>query len=230
MLLSRLAFLARPGDLVWLDRSAQPRDAAEEPSFARVWLPRLVARGSARLLEDGGLLFWSRRVQIVGKPRPLKALGCVLAWDRPGQALFAREVGRAAVVKALRPPGPPDRHARARGGLTLIRSLGGRRRGYLRFWLHRAGQQVLRRLALWPDPGFLDDSGVLVDRCSATLYFLYCATPRRLALDQIRRHPNGNFHFVGRLMPKGEARTFSYAGIAGLQIEGTRPRTTFSCR
>ena len=222
MFLSRLIFLdrpARPGDLVWLDRSTQPRDAAEEPSFARIWFPRLAARGSARVLEDGGLLFWSRRVRVVGQPRPLTALGRVLAWDRPGQALFAHEVARAEVVEPPLPPGPPDRHAKARGGLPLIRSLGGRRRGYLGFWLHRAGHQVLRRLAGWPDPGFLDDSGVLVDRCSATLCFMY-GTPRTLALDQIRRHPNGNFHFVGRLMPKGERRTFNYTGIAGLQIEG----------
>jgi hypothetical protein len=223
MFLSRLIFLdrpARPGDLVWLVRHTQPRDSSEVPSFAKIWFPRLAARGTARMLEDGSLLFWSRRVRIVGKPLPLTALGRLLAWDRPGQALFAREVAKAEAVGAPIPPRPADRHAKARGGLPLIRALGGKRRGYLNFWLYRAFQQGLRRLAGWPDPGVLDDSGVLVDRCSATLCFLYSGTRRRMALEQIRRHPNGNFHFVGRLLPTGEARTFSYAGIAGLEIEG----------
>jgi hypothetical protein len=225
----------RVGDLVWL----RPKDGIEETqaglNFVKVWFPKMARSGSARVIEVDTLprlMFWAREVRVPESTlRPLNRLGSWLAWDRAGQALFEREV-----MASLPPnddpayPGPApvqtpaaERTAHARGGLPLIAAFGGTHRSYQGFWLHRFVQQVLRRLTRWPNPGYLDDSGVLVDRCTATLRFSYDGKPRRFRLDQIRRHPNGKFHLSGRLLPSGEARTFSYHGVDALAVEGQAP-------
>ena len=234
----RIFTLNRPlrvGDLVGLS----PRDEIEEAqaglNFIKVWFPKTARRGSARVLEIGTqplLMFWAREIRVPERiPSPLNRLGRWLAWDRPGQALFAWEVmassspnddpARSGPAPQLTPAA--ERTAQARGGLPLIAAFGGTHRSYQGVWLQRFVQQVLRRLTGWPDPGYLDESGVLVDHCTAILRFSYDGKPRRFRLDQIRRHPNGKFHLAGRLLPSGEARTFSYHGLNGLTVEGQAP-------
>lgn len=226
---------AKAGDVVHVPETWALLIEDEDFSLLNVWFPKFPRSGTARLVRETKqhwyLTFWCREIRL-GKDRntvrPLNRIGRWTAFDLPGQHWVARQ------LMAMRPPDdapepPPPPHpvpsllrrlAIPRGGLETVHALGGRYRSWLgllwRRWLH----EKTRALLGVPSPGFYMRKGPLVEDCRVILTFTYRGETRRLRLDQVRRHENGNIHFLGRQLPKGDQRSFAFQNISNLTIEG----------
>lgn len=226
----------QPGDFVRIAGSdPRRRIGPEELSFRDIWFPYLPAAGLARVTgraRDGLEVELWLRPMLVWRPRgafrPLNRLGRALARERIGLWLMQQAIARAAPPDDdPARPGPPKplgwwqrRAARARGGLGIVQALGGR-------WPTWPGIQLwlfLRRLArltvAYPEDPRHGPHGLLITRCTAILRVTGRGTDRVFRLDQVRRHPNGNIHLLGRLLPSGEPRSFSLNGIERIDVDG----------
>lgn len=233
-----LAREAEAGDLVQLSEAWALEVEDEEFSLLNVWFPNYPRRGTARLVHQSSrywhLTFWSRQIRL-GKDkntvRPLNFAGRWTAYDLIGQRWMARQ------MEAMRPPSddpehPPPLHpvpplmsylARPRGGMETVHAIGGRYQTWLGLLLRRWLHEKTRALLGVPSSGFYIQKGPLVEDCCAILNFTYRGEKRRLRLDQVRRHQNGNIHFLGRQLPGGEQRSFAFQNISALVIEGYGP-------
>ncbi len=226
----------RPGDLVRVaETDPRLRIGSEEPTFRDIWFPYLPAAGLAEVTgntPDGlEVVFWGRPMQVSrmdGQIRPLSRLGRALARERIGLWLMAHAIARAAPPDgdpaSPRPASPPgwikQRAARARGGLRIVRALGGRWPTWLGFRLWLLLRRLARSIFGYPEDPREGPHGRLISGCTAILRFDYNGTERIFRLDQVRRHPNDNIHLLGRLLPKGEARSFVLSNIERIDIDG----------